>query len=242
MRLTKQIRLNKFLAHYAGISRREADAEIEKGLVLLNGEKPNLGVKIDPEKDQVKYKGELVTEDEQKVYWLVYKPVGFISTSKDTHGRPEVTSMVKTKHRIYPVGRLDAESEGLVLLTNDGDLTYKITHPRFHVPKLYHVRVSPKLMSKDIDKLTEGVMSEGKLLKASSVKVLPSKGDISFISIQLHEGRKRQIRRMLRELGYKVDALKRVAIGSIEIGDMKPGDRRELSEKDISILYKDIHS
>jgi len=234
------IRLNKYLAQQGIASRRQADRLIEDRLVTVNDQIATLGQTINPEKDQVKVNNKLVNDVSPVLeYHLVYKPLGYVSTTTDPQHRPTVVSLVKSKTRLYPIGRLDQDSEGLVILTNDGELTFRLTHPKHHVPKTYHTLVSGDFTDKKLKNLTKGVtLKEGKTQPAE-IKIIRRQGKKTLIEVTIYEGKNRQVRRMISTQKLEVEKLKRVSIGPITLGDLKPKDSRPLSPTEVKQL-KDL--
>jgi 23S rRNA pseudouridine2605 synthase len=232
-------RLNKYLAHAGVGSRRHCDDLIAAGRVRVDGEVVReLGTRIDPEKQAVNVDGnDLKTE--RPAYWLVNKPRGYLCTNHDPAGRPLAVSLVEhVPERVYTVGRLDEDSEGLLLLTNDGDLAHKLMHPRFGVEKTYLVQVAGRPEQDDIDRLLKGVwLSEGHV-KARRVKRLKSQGESTWLEIVLSEGKNREIRRMLARLEHKVLRLKRIAIGPIRLDKLRNGRARPLKPEEVAKLRR----
>jgi 23S rRNA pseudouridine2605 synthase len=225
------VRLAKFLAHGGVASRRKAEEIIAKGLVTVGGE-----VVKDPARDveagaDVRVNGALVAAEAREV-WAVNKPVGVVSTAREPGSRTPVVDLVKTEARLYPVGRLDADSSGLLLLTNDGELANRLTHPRYEVPKTYEARLRKTVSAGDLERLARGVELEDGPTAPTQVK---RKGDRE-IEIVLREGRNRQVRRMLEAVGNEVVALRRVAFGPLRLGDLGEGKSRRLSEDEIAQL------
>lgn len=231
------IRLNKYLSQQGLASRRQADTLISQGKVLVNDQPAKLGTTIDPDKDTVKFLGKVVVSNKPELEtYLVYKPLGYVSTTSDPQGRPTVTSLVKSSTRLYPIGRLDQDSEGLILLTNDGDLAYRLTHPKHHVPKTYHALVTGNVTPAKLNRLRHGVMLKDGRTAPAQIEVIRPQGNKSLLSITIFEGRNRQIRRMFSTQKLEVEKLKRVAIGELELGDLKPGNSKKLDTKDLSSL------
>lgn len=231
------IRLNKYLSQQGLASRRQADTLISQGKVLVNDQPAKLGTTIDPDKDTVKFLGKVVASNKPELEtYLVYKPLGYVSTTSDPQGRPTVTSLVKSSTRLYPVGRLDQDSEGLILLTNDGDLAYRLTHPKHHVPKTYHALVTGNVTPAKLNRLRRGVMLKDGRTAPAQIEMIRPQGNKSLLSITIFEGRNRQIRRMFSTQKLEVEKLKRVAIGELELGDLKPGNSKKLDTKDLSSL------
>ncbi len=235
-------RLHKIMAH-AGIgSRRVCEQMILEGRVSVNGEVvENLGTKADPGKDIITVDGRRIGSSEKYRYIIINKPCGVLSTVSDTHNRPTVVSLIpEIKERLYPVGRLDMDSEGLLLLTNDGALAYRIMHPSHHVPKGYIVTVEGRVDKEKADRLASGILLEDGLTAPAKVSILSSDSKRSRLQIELREGRKRQIRRMCQAIGHPVLTLKRIYIGSIKIGDLAPGEHRDLTEEEVLQLKRDV--
>jgi 23S rRNA pseudouridine2605 synthase len=231
-------RLNKFLAHAGVGSRRHCEELISAGRVSVDGKTVReLGTKVDP--------GQKVTVDgqpihaERCVYWLVNKPRGYLCTNHDPAGRPLAIDLVPhVSQRVYTVGRLDEDSEGLLLLTNDGDLANRLMHPRFGVEKTYLVQVAGHPTKEDMLQLLKGVyLSEGHV-RARKVKRMKTQGESTWLRIVLSEGKNREIRRMLARLGHKVMRLKRIAIGPVKIGNLAGGKARRLTAGEVEGLRR----
>ena len=234
------VRLQKYLAD-AGISSRRASEEIiAAGRVLVNGETAALGASVEPGRDEVLLDGKPVLQKEPTVTILLYKPKGVVSTSDDPQGRKTVQEFVRdVPARLYNVGRLDINSEGLLLMTNDGALAYRMTHPKFSVEKTYYAICDGKLAASEIALLVNGVsLEDGMTAPARVEHVRPTKaGDTSFL-ITIHEGRNRQVRRMLEAVGHRTLRLKRERFGPVLLGDMKPGETRRLTEEEMLELRR----
>ena len=229
-------RLNKVLAH-AGIgSRRQCDELIAAGRVSVDGQPVReLGAKVEPTRD-IRVDDQPI-RTEARVYWMVNKPRGFLCTNHDPAGRPLATDLVPKVHeRVYTVGRLDEDSEGLLLLTNDGDLANRLMHPRFGVEKTYLVQVAGTPSHEDIGKLLRGVWLSDGHVRARRVKKLRKQGESTWLEIALSEGKNREIRRMLAKLGHKVMGLKRLAIGPVRLGHLKTGKARRLAANELTAL------
>jgi 23S rRNA pseudouridine2605 synthase len=225
------VRLAKFLAHGGVASRRKAEEIIGKGLVTVGGE-----VVTDPARnveagDDVRVKGEPVGAEVREV-WVVNKPAGVVSTAREPGSRPAVVELVETEVRLYPVGRLDADTTGLLLLTNDGELANRLTHPRYEVPKTYRATLRTPIADGDLERLRSGVELGDGPTAPTEVKRL---GDRE-IEIVLREGRNRQVRRMVEAVGNRVGVLRRIRLGPLGLGGLKEGDARRLSEKEIGEL------
>jgi 23S rRNA pseudouridine2605 synthase len=232
-------RLNKYLAHSGVGSRRFCDTLIAAGRVKVDGRQvTDLGLKIDPSAHQVSVDDHPVRA-EKPVYWVVNKPVGYLCTNSDPGGRPRAVDLLPhVEQRVYTVGRLDEASEGLLLLTNDGDLAMPLMHPRYGVPKTYLVLVAGKPGPDDLQKLLDGVwLSDGRV-KARSVKRVKPQGNSTWLRVVLTEGKNREIRRMLAKLGHKVMRLRRVAIGPVTLDKLPKGKARRVNETELAGLRK----
>jgi 23S rRNA pseudouridine2605 synthase len=229
-------RLNKLLAHAGVGSRRRCDEFIAAGRVTVDGNTVReLGAKVEP--TQAIRVDDQPIRTESRVYWLVNKPRGHLCTNHDPAGRPLAIDLVPKVHeRVYTVGRLDEDSEGLLLLTNDGDLANRLMHPRYGVEKTYWVQVAGTPTSGDIGRLLRGVwLSEGHV-RARRVKRLRKQGESTWLEIVLSEGKNREIRRMLAKLGHKVMHLKRLSLGPVRLGHLGKGKARRLSPKEVAAL------
>lgn len=232
------IRLNKFMADAGVGSRRYCDQLILRGRVEINGVKVSeLGTKVDPT-HKVTVDGKLL-KPQKHVYWVVNKPKGYLCTNFDPGGRPIILDLIPhVDERVYTVGRLDDDSEGLILLTNDGDLALKLTHPRFGITKTYIVLVAGITTDEELQRMTTGVrLSEG-MAKAQRVERIAKQGNASLLKVVLSEGKNREIRRMLAKLGHKVMELRREAIGPIRIDRLKRGKCRKLSQIELDGLKR----
>ncbi len=232
-------RLQKFLAHAGLGSRRHCEDLITAGRVSVDGTiVRELGTRVDPETQKVRVDGEPV-HAERYVYYLVNKPRGYLCTNRDPARRPLAIDLIpQVAQRVYTVGRLDQDSEGLLLMTNDGELANRLMHPRFGVEKTYLAQVAGFPSAEDLAQLLQGVwLSEGHV-KAKRVKRLKSQGESTSLRIVLNEGKNREIRRMLARLGHKVLRLKRIAIGPVELGSLSSGKARKASPQEIAALRK----
>jgi pseudouridine synthase len=235
-------RLHKILA-LAGISsRRKAEELIKEGLIQVNGKIiRGLGVKVNPDTDKIYYAGRLI-KPEKKVYFLLNKPKGYLCTNYDPQGRRLVTDLFRNlPYRLYTVGRLDAESEGLVILTNDGELCNKLTHPRYEVPKTYQIVVDSYLTPEVLEKVQKGVwLSEGKTAP-TRIRIIKRARNFTLLGITLKEGKKREIRRIFAKFGYKVKSLVRSKIGKLTLDNLKPGQSRQINQEVIENLVININ-
>ena len=235
-------RLQKYMARCGVASRRKCEELITGGRVKVNGMAVmKVGTKIQPEKDRVELDGKVIEPVSKGIYIMLNKPVGYVSTASDQFDRPTVMDLVDgVQERIYPVGRLDYDSEGLILLTNDGSLTYGLTHPRHRVDKTYIATVAGKPSQKDIDMLRKGVPLEGRTTSPAKIRLLESDGKSSTYKVIIHEGRNRQVRRVFEEVGYTVISLKRTAIGSLKLGSLPSGRWRFLKDHEVKGLLEKI--
>lgn len=233
------MRLQKYLAECGVASRRHAEEMIAQGLVQLNGVTVReMGIKV-ADGDEVRVRGELVVLQTEKRYVMYYKPIGEVTTSSDPEGRPTVLDQFKDfPVRLYSVGRLDFDSEGLLLLTNDGDLTARLTHPSGEVNKSYIARVSLQLTETDLGRLRGGIMIDGRKTARAGARILREESLFTDVLITIHEGRNRQIRRMVEAIGHQVLRLKRVKYGPVELGSMERGQWRDLSTQEVRDLMR----
>jgi 23S rRNA pseudouridine2605 synthase len=229
------MRLAKYLAHAGVASRRAAEGLVAEGRVTVGGEPVTDPAHDVDEGSSVALDGELVRPEPREVHAL-NKPAGVVSTAHDTHGRPTVVELVPSARRLYPVGRLDADSTGLILLTNDGELAERLTHPRYGVEKVYRARVSPARMSEGaLRALREGVeLEDGRTARARARQPRPG-----LLEIAIREGRKRQVRRMCEAVGHRVESLERVAFGPLKLSKLAPGRSRRLRPGEVERLRED---
>jgi len=233
-----QFRLQKFLAQAGVGSRRECEELISEGRVTVGGQVvKKLGSQVDADAENVRVDGSKVVPSRMQ-YFMVHKPTGVLSTCRDPEGRLRVIDLIKTDQRVYNVGRLDKSSEGLILVTNDGDLANRLTHPRYGIKKTYHVTVAGNPRWSDLQQLKRGIRLAEAVAQVSEVKVRKRRRDSCDLVMVLEEGRNREIRRLLAHIGHKVTRLKRVAIGSLQLGSLKPGDYRRLEPKEVEALQK----
>ncbi len=224
-----KMRLHKFMANCGIASRRKSEALIQEGVVKVNGKIAVIGQIIDSSIDQVVVRGQKLRAPEGHVYYLVNKPRQVVSTTSDPDGRRTVTSLVKSKKRLYPVGRLDYDSEGLMLLTDDGELAQKLTHPKYETNKTYRVLVKGNITEKAIRYLETGVTIEGKKTAPAKVEIVEKQPSNTWIDITIHEGRNRQIRKMCEAVSYPVLQLIRTKLGDWELGNLKSGEARQIN-------------
>lgn len=220
-------------------SRRRAEEIVRKGRVTVNGSLAKIGDKVDPKKDKIKVDGKDVVREDNNYYIMLHKPRGFISTMSDEKNRKCVAQLISdAPARVYPVGRLDKNSEGMLIMTNDGNFANSIMHPSNHVDKKYRVTVRPKVTEEQIIKMCTGIKSEGAVLSAKDVVVLKNESDKTILEITLTEGKNRHIRKMCEALNLDVARLKRTSIGTVKLGMLKPGKWRELTQEELRGLKK----
>jgi len=237
-----KIRLNKFLADLGIASRRKADVLIEEGKVLLNHKKAKLGDKIDPTEDELMVGGRKFSREnkEELEYWLLNKPFNVISSVSDEANRKTVFDYVKSKTtaRIYPIGRLDYQSEGLLLMTNDGELAHRLTHPKYQIEKTYKVWVNGIFSEEKMERLMRGVrLSEGKI-SFDKIELLEKEGRDFVLKIAIHQGVKREIRRVCAKVGWEVSKLVRMSMGNLVMTNLTVGNVRKLEEQEVKDLQK----
>lgn len=234
------IRLQKYLANAGVASRRGAEKIISEGRVSVNGETiREMGVQVDEDYDTVAVDGEIVKNAEKKMYIMLNKPVGFVTTVSDDKGRPTVMELVSdVSARIYPVGRLDYDTEGLLLMTNDGDMTYRITHPKHDVSKTYVAEVTGNISMDTITALRRGVVIDGYKTSPAEVEVVGATQYGTKLEITIHEGRNRQVRKMFEEVGCIVKKLKRTREAGLNLGHLPMGKWRKLTESEVNMLKK----
>lgn len=232
------MRLQKYIASCGIASRRKAEEMIADGRVEVNGKiVMEMGIKVDPKKDKVKVDGKFIRKEKEKVYIMLNKPIGYITSLKDEEGRRIVTDLIEgVDERIFPVGRLDADTTGLLLLTNDGDITYKLTHPSYEIVKKYIAIVEGVPNRMELEKFRNGMMLDGRLTAKASVKIAKRYEDEAILEIEIHEGRNRQVKKMCEMINHPVKKLKRVSLGEIELGGMETGNWRYLDEEEMEYL------
>jgi len=250
-----EVRLQKYLADCGVASRRASEKLISSGAIFVNDKKViELGTKIDTKSDVVKVNGEIISPEARKVYIMLNKPKGYVSTVKEQFDRPAVLELLKdVKERVVPVGRLDFDTSGLLLLTNDGDLVYKLTHPKHNIDKVYIAKVMGKMLNSEVKRLEEGIVinpdisgdieTPYKSSEISSYKTAPAKVRIikaddqtSLVQISIREGKNRQVRKMFEAVDHRVLALKRVAVGELKLENLDKGQFRYLTDKEVDYL------
>jgi 23S rRNA pseudouridine2605 synthase len=229
------MRLVKYLAHAGVASRRAAESLVRAGRVTVDGEPVTDPARDVGDRDVVAVDGRRLAGAEERVVYALHKPAGVVSTARDTHGRPTVVDLVDDPRRLYPVGRLDADASGLILLTNDGELANRLTHPRFEVPRTYRVTVARAPISEHaLAALRDGVELEDGRTAPARVRRLGA----DRLELTLHEGRNRQVKRMCAAVGHPVLGLERVRFGPLRLGDLPPGAQRRLGEREIDALHR----
>ena len=235
------VKLQKYFSDCAVMSRRAAEEEIKKGKVTVNGEVAELGLRIDPARDTVIYKGKKISPPKRKkTYILLNKPRGTVTTLSDEKGRPTVISLLQGLNiRVYPVGRLDFDSDGLLLLTDDGELTNRLTHPKHQIPKIYHVTVKGEVNAEQLKKLSSELVIDGYKILPVATEIIKKEPSSTTLKMTLFEGRNRQIRKMCALCELSISSLTRVALGNITLGNLPKGKWRYLSQEEIEYLKRE---
>lgn len=219
------------------MSRRAAEEEIKKGNIKVNGARAELGQKIDDERDVVEYRGKIISADSHHIYIMLNKPAGYVTTMSDEHARKCVAELISdVPERVYPIGRLDRESEGLLLFTNDGEFANRMMHPRYHKPKIYHVKIRGKVEPEKVTALSRPMEIDDYITKPANVSVVTLKEDYTVLAIELFEGRNRQIRKMCEQVGLFIMTLRRISVGNVKLGDLRPGKWRYLTKSEVASL------
>lgn len=234
--MAERIRIQKAIANAGLMSRRAAEEAMKDGRVLLNGEPVVLGDRVDPEVDVLTLDGAPIPVSEELETHLLYKPVGVISTAHDPQGRQTVVELVDSERRLYPVGRLDADSEGLILVSNDGELTNRVTHPSYGITKRYLAEVTGRPDNATLRQLTTGIELDDGPARAESARLVDSQPERSLVELTMVEGRNREVRRMFEAVDHEVTRLVRTAIGPLTDPNLKPGDSRLLLADEIQKL------
>lgn len=235
------VRLQKYIAMCGVASRRKAEELIEKGQVKVNGEKVSeLGTKVEIGADKVMVSGKEIKVIDKKYYIMLNKPEGYVSTVNDQFDRPTVIDLIDSeiKSRIFPVGRLDYDTSGLLLLTNDGDFTYRVTHPKFNMDKTYIAKIKGGINVSGLNRLRRGVKIDDYVTSPAEVEILDAKDGITIVKITIHEGKNRQVRKMFEAVAAKVVELQRISIGKVELGNLPLGRWRYLTSHEISYLTR----
>jgi 23S rRNA pseudouridine2605 synthase len=232
-----RIRLQKYLSECAVASRRKSEELISQGRVKVNGRVAQIGDKVSPRNDSVTVNGKKVVMNKKQYYIMLHKPRGFITTMEDEMGRKCVAQLVSdVGARVYPVGRLDRESEGMLIMTNDGEFANALTHPSKHVSKTYRVTVRPNINEEQLTAFSEGILIDGKKTAPADVRVIEKQDNRVVLEIIIYEGRNREIRKMCEALGLEVARLKRTSIGSVKLGMLPQGKWRDLTEDEVHRL------
>lgn len=235
-----EYRLQKYLADCGIASRRKSEELILAGKVKVNGKiVRELGVKVNPDRDKVMYEDKLIKIQKKKVYILLNKPAGYISAARDQFDNPSILHLIKDINvRLYPVGRLDKDTTGAIILTNDGDFSYKLTHPKHEISKTYIAEVEGVPTVDEMRTFAKGVYIDGRKTYPAKIRIVKETKKNSIVEIIIHEGRNRQVKKMCEEIGHKVISLHRQAIGKITIDNVKEGSFRYLTDKEIEMLKK----
>lgn len=235
------MRLNKFLSTAGIASRRKCDELIKEGRVSVNGQiMTEMGFDVNLKKDVVKFDGRVISLPTSFVYYKFNKPKGYVCTANDEKGRKTIFDLVNSSYRLFSVGRLDYDTEGLLILTNDGDFANKISHPTFHIEKEYRVTVEGEILESEMAVLRKGVVVDGERLPSSKVKWLSYEKGFTKLSVIIDEGQNRQIRRMFEAIGKNIKLLKRIRIGKVSLGGLKRGELKELKPLEIALLLEEM--
>lgn len=236
--MAERIRIQKAIANAGLMSRRKAEEAIEQGRVTIDGRTAVLGDRVDVHGESLTLDGVPLPVDPEMETHLLYKPVGVISSASDPHGRQTVVDLIDSQRRLYPIGRLDADSEGLILVSNDGELTNRVTHPRYGITKSYVARVKGNPARADLRRLTEGVQLEDGPARAVSARQVGSRDGEALVEVVMVEGRNREVRRMMAAIGFEVERLVRTAIGPIADRRLKAGESRLLNAEEVRVLLE----
>lgn len=229
-------RLDKYLANLGVASRRNIKTLLKEQVLTVNDKRVReSGTRIDPQKDAICLNGKAI-KPPKLVYFLLNKPLGIISTTSDEFGREDVTSLIPSKERIYPVGRLDKDTSGLIILTNDGELANLLTHPRYHVDKTYLLSITGRITNDQMAAFRNGIILDDGITAPAAVKILQETNTTSSVIVTIHEGKNRQIRRMCKEVRIDLLALERIQFGPLTLGNLKSGQYRELTPKEVQVL------
>ena len=233
-----EVRLQKFMAECGVASRRKSEELIEMGKVKVNGHVAHIGDKINPKKDLVTVRGKKINKVDRMYYIMLNKPRGYVTTVSDELGRKTVMDLIDVKARIYPVGRLDKDSEGLLILTNDGSFANALTHPKHNYAKVYRVTVRPSVNDEILDKLRNGIEIDGRKTASCDVNIVTEEEGRVVLDFILREGRNTQIRKMCEAVNLEVARLKRISIGPVKLGMLQPGKSRELTDNEVRKLLR----
>ena len=232
------MRINRFLALCKIASRRKSEELVTAGKIRINGRLAVLVDEVDPEKDIVEYNGKKLTVPESYEYFLLNKPKDVLSSARDDRGRKVVTDFLPAGSHAVPVGRLDFDTTGVLLLTNDGELTYRLTHPSFGVRKIYRAKVFGDFTPEKAEMMKAGITVEGEFMQAEAVSITSSHGRIHNVTVSLHEGKKREVKELVKAVGCRVLELERFAFGNITCRGLKTGEMRRLTDEEVQYLYK----
>ncbi len=232
------VRLQKYMAECGVASRRKSEELISSGKVKVNGHPASIGDKVNPKKDIVTVRGKRIDKEERLYYVMLNKPRGYITTVSDELGRKTVMDLVDVDARVYPVGRLDKDSEGLLILTNDGSFANALTHPKHNFAKVYRVTVRPAVTDSVLDKLRNGIEIDGRKTAKCDINIISEEEGRTVLEFILREGRNRQIRKMCEAVGLEVARLKRISIGPVKLGTLKPGKTRRLTDNEVKKLLR----
>lgn len=232
------VRLQKYMAECGVASRRKCEELIQMGKVKVNGHIAEIGCKINPKKDLVTVRGKKINKEEKMYYIMLNKPRGYVTTVSDELGRKTVMDLVNIDARVYPVGRLDKDSEGLLILTNDGSFANALTHPKHNYAKVYRVTVRPKVTDEILEALRNGIEIDGRKTAPCDINVITEEEGRVVLEFILREGRNRQIRKMCEAVGLEVARLKRISIGPVKLGMLKTGQTRMLTDNEIKKLLR----
>ncbi len=233
------MRLNKFLSNSGVASRRKCDLLIEEGKVTVNGKVVSeLGLKINEKKDKVKVEGKEISLPSSFVYIKLNKPKGYACTASDEKGRKTIYDLVNCEERLFSIGRLDYDTEGLIILTNDGDFANAVAHPRFQTEKEYRVTAEGEIKESELAVMRKGVVVDGERMPSARVEKLSFENGFTKLSVVIDEGQNRQVRRMFEAIGHEIKLLKRVRIGQVRLGGLKRGEYRDLTEEELNLLTK----
>lgn len=234
-------RLQKIIAEMGVASRRKAEELIMEGRVTVNGQPAVIGMKADPDKDHIKVNGKLLVNPEKKVYFIFNKPRGVVTSLGDPQGRPNIKDFLKgIKQRVFPVGRLDYDSEGMLMLTNDGGFAHAILHPSKKIPKTYLVKIKGLLEEEDMQLLRSGIKLNRSMTAPAKVKRLRKTENNSWLEMTIYEGKKRQIRKMLERVGHPVIRLMRIRINGLEMGNLPPGSYRHITSDEMKRIIREL--
>lgn len=231
-----QERIQKYMARCGVASRRKAEELVLEGRVKVNGQVINSVVSIDPDVDRVEFDGSVIKPEERKVYIMLNKPVGIITSAKDQFDRKTVLDIIKVEERVFPVGRLDFDTAGLIILTNDGDLAYRMTHPSREVEKVYLAEIAGIPTEDELERFRRGLEIEDYVTAPSKIRVLKEMARSSQVEITIHEGKNRQVRKMCDAIRHQVIRLKRIRIGSLGMEGLEEGNWRELTDIEVEYL------